>query len=53
MLEGKCGENRVPKNVELTLQKKNRSEQEQNKDNEKGKPKEIENQRKMNEKKER
>ena len=36
MLEGKCEENRVPKDVELNPQKKNRSEQEQNKDNEKG-----------------
>ena len=35
MLEGKCEENRVPKDIELTPQK-NRSEQEQNKDNEKG-----------------
>ena len=50
MLEGKCEENGVPKDIELTPQKKNRSEQEQNKDNEKGKPREIENQRKMNQK---
>ena len=34
MLEGKCEENRVPKDVELTPQKKN--EQERNKENEKG-----------------
>ena len=36
MLEGKCEGNRVPKDVELTPQKKNRSEQVQNKENEKG-----------------
>ena len=44
MLEGKCEENRIPKDIELTPQK-NRSEQEQKKRNvekEKGEPREIE-----------
>ena len=35
MLEGKCEENRVPKDIELTLQKKQKWARE-NKDNEKG-----------------
>ena len=35
MLEGKCEENRVSKDIELTPLK-NRREQEKNKDNEKG-----------------
>ena len=35
MPEGKCEENRVSKDIELTPQKKNRSEQEQKKDSEK------------------
>ena len=47
MLEGKCETNRVPKDIELTPQKKNRSELEQNKDSEK----KMENQRKNDEKK--
>ena len=51
MLEGKCEENRVPKDVELTpLEDKN--EQKQTKNAEKGTKRKIENQRKMNEKKE-
>ena len=51
MLEGKYEENRVSKDVELTPQR-NRSEQEQKQRNEK-ELREIKNQRKNDEKKER
>ena len=51
MLEGKYEENRVSKDVELTAQR-NRSEQEQKQRNEK-ELREIKNQRKNDEKKER